>query len=79
MKVSGTYGIHLITACEILEIASNVDCVLYARKGEGERKQIKSPIMMVALGAKYGDEVEFSVVGEEITSTRVLSEIARIV
>ncbi|MFI3167570.1 MAG: HPr family phosphocarrier protein [Bacillota bacterium] len=79
MRVNGDYGIHLETACEILEIATNVDCVLFAKKGDGEKLQMKSPIMMVALGAKRGDDVEFSVLGEEHTSMRVLSEISRIV
>lgn len=79
MKVSGDYGIHLGIACEILEIATNADCVLFARKGDGEKLQMKSPVMMVAVGAKRGDEVEFSVLGEEFTSVSVLNEIARII
>ncbi len=79
MTVRGDFGIHLRTACEILEIATNVDCVLFARRGEGEKLQIKSPIMLASVGAKQGDEVEFSVLGEEHTSMRVLQEIGRII
>ncbi len=81
MKVNGDMGIHLRVACEILEIVTNVNCILFARRAnaDSERLQIKSPIMLASVGAKFGEEVEFAILGEEHTSLQVLKEIGRII
>lgn len=81
MKVTGDMGIHLRVACEILEIVTNVNCVLFAKRADSdaERLQIKSPIMLASVGARYGDDVEFSLLGEEHTSLQALKEIGRII
>ncbi|MFI3129129.1 MAG: HPr family phosphocarrier protein [Bacillota bacterium] len=81
MKVTGDMGIHLRIACEIMEIVNNVNCVLFAKKAnsDAERLQIKSPIMLASVGGKRGDDVEFSLLGEEHTSLQALKEIGRII
>ncbi len=81
MRVSGDMGIHLRIACEIMEIVTNVNCVLFAKRADAdtERLQIKSPIMLASVGAKFGEEVEFALLGEEHTSLQALKEISRII
>lgn len=68
-KVQNKLGIHVRVACEILDIAKESGCTLYARKVHGTSyknnsvAEIKFPLALVAMQARFSESIEFTLCG----------------
>ncbi len=65
-EVKDKLGIHVRIACEILKSVQENECTLQAKKlGKKEViKDIKFPLALVAMQARYGEKIEFTLNGE---------------
>ncbi|MFI3166941.1 MAG: HPr family phosphocarrier protein [Bacillota bacterium] len=65
-EVKDKLGIHVRIACEILKIAKDHNCTLQAKKldKKQEVQEIKYPLALVAMQARNGEKIEFSLEGE---------------
>ncbi len=67
--VQNKLGVHVRVACDILQIAKENDCKVFARKispkgANSESVEIKFPLALVSMQARFKEVIEIGVSGE---------------